>query len=82
MPTAKRKINLFDSEEGTIIKEALLKMVSDTTFSTGSSYSANITAHPDHLIPFVEKHMTYLNNHPSIDPVHYLANLRLITRIR
>lgn len=82
MATTKNKINLFESEEGLQIQQDLLSMVSDTAYSTNASYSANSASYPDSLIPFVDKHMNYLKTHPSVDPQHYLANLRLMTRIR
>ncbi|CAN5456799.1 hypothetical protein BH10PAT3_BH10PAT3_7870 [soil metagenome] len=82
MPTAKKKINLYESEEGAIIQKELRAMAADLAYNTGSSYSADSSAYSDNLIPFVDKHMRYLIVHPSVDPVHYLANLRLMTRIR
>ena len=57
-------------------------MAADEMYSTLASYSANGETHPDHIMPFVEKHMTYLNTHPSVDPAQYLANLRLMTKKR
>ena len=82
MPTLKRKVNFFESEEGIEIKETLQRMAADLAFNTESSYSANSTLHPDNQISFVEKHMTYLNIHPAINPREYLSNLRLMTRLR
>ena len=82
MPTAKKKINLYESEEGLLIQKELIAMAADLSFNTGSSYSTDSEAYSDHLIPFVDKHMRYLMAHPSVDPAHYLANLRLMTRIR
>ena len=82
MPTAKKKINLYESEEGAVVQASLRKMAADDGYSTLASYSANGEAHPDHVVSFVEKHMTYLNTHPSVDPTQYLANLRLMTKKR
>ena len=82
MPTAKKKVNLYESEEGAVIQKELISMAADATYNTGSSYSTDTSSYSDHLIPFVDKHMRYLNLHPSVDPLHYLANLRLMTRIR
>lgn len=82
MPTAKKKVNLYESEEGALIQKELRAMAADATYNTGSSYSTDSDAYSDHLIPFVDKHMRYLMVHPSVDPAHYLANLRLMTRIR
>jgi hypothetical protein len=82
MATYKRKSDFFESEEGIEIEQKLRLMAQDATYHTGSSYSANSTLYPDNLIPFVDKHMSYLRNHPTTDPQHYLSNLRLITRKR
>lgn len=82
MPTAKKRPDLYTSEEGAKIQQALKSMATDTGYSTIDSYSANAEMHPDHLVSFVDKHMAYLQSHPSVDPDHYLANLRLMTRVR
>ncbi len=81
MSTVKKK-HFIGSEEAARIEEILRQMAKDSAYNTTSSYSANITQYPDHLIPFVDKHMNYLKTHPSLDPQHYLANLRLMTKIR
>ncbi len=82
MPTLKRKVNFFESEEGIEIAATLRLMAEDLAFNTESSYSANTVLHPDNLISFVEKHMNYLNTHPAINPREYISNLRLMTRRR
>lgn len=82
MPTLKRTVKFFESEEGLEIEKLLQNMAADMAFNTQSSYSANSTLHPDNLISFVEKHMNYLNLHPAINPREYIANLRLMTRLR
>ncbi len=82
MATVKKRISFFDSIDGVEIAQMLEDMANDSTFNTGSSYSANAERYPNNLIPFVDKHMNYLNTHPGIDPLHYLANLRLMTRIK
>jgi hypothetical protein len=63
------------------IEEALRLMEEDSSYNTISSYSANV-AHLDHQIPFSEKHLLYLKNHPRLNPEHYLANLRLMMKVR
>jgi hypothetical protein len=82
MPYVKKKNNFFDSQEGYETKRVLEAMVEDGRYNTASSYSAKIETYPDNLMPFVDKHMEYLNAHPSTNPSHYLANLRLMTRLR
>lgn len=80
--SSKRRVQFFDSTEGTEIEQKLQLMAVDSSFNTQPSYSANAVLHPTQLISFVEKHMHYLNNHPVIDPEQYIANLRLMTRIK
>jgi hypothetical protein len=80
MATVKKKVSLYETPEGMAIVEALIIMSKDVAYNTGSSYSANVSLYPDHKIPFVDKHVQYLNLHPNIDPQQYLSNLRLMTR--
>ncbi len=82
MATTKKKVNLFETEEGVAIKEALELMVKDKTYNTKSTYTADSANYADNVLPFVDKHMKYLGSHPSVNPQQYLANLRMITRIR
>ncbi len=64
------------------VREKLMAMEHDTSLTTTNSYSANSELYPDHRIPFVEKHLDYLHNHPRVDSGQYLANLRLMLKIR
>jgi hypothetical protein len=78
----KTRKGFFDTEEGKEIKRKLQQMTRDSTYNTTSSYSTNSLLYSDNLIPFVDKHMNYLINHPSLEAKKYLANIRLITRVR
>ena len=82
MSSYKKRPDFYNSDEGIAVANTLREMAGDTAFLTDSSYTANSTMYPDNLIPFVKKHMDYLNAHPSTNPQQYLANLRLMTRIR
>ena len=82
MPTIKRKPNFFDTEQGLELEEALRNMTVDVAFNTESSYSADSVRYPDNVISFVQKHKSYLIAHPAVDPSAYVANLRLMTRLR
>lgn len=82
MASTKRTIAFYASEEAARIRTVLENMLQDAKYNTVASYTANGEEYPDHEIPFVDKHMSYLNSHPSVDTEHYLANLRLITRVR
>ncbi|MBL8158970.1 hypothetical protein JNJ66_00775 [Candidatus Saccharibacteria bacterium] len=82
MPAPRRKANFFETVEGARIEEILRSLDSDINFSTPATYSADGEHYPDHLIPFVDKHLNYLKTHPTTDPEQYIANLRLKTRVR
>jgi hypothetical protein len=82
MATLKKRSGFLESEEGIAVRHELEQMTINSTFNTDSGYSANGTIYPDHLMPFVDKHMNYLNAHPKIDINMYLANLRLMIRRR
>lgn len=82
MATVKKRTDFFTSPEGLKVKEELRRMVEDEAFFTESSYSADFEKYTDNLIPFVDKHMNYLRTHPSVEIDHYLANLRLMTRLK
>lgn len=79
---ARKKIDLYNSPEGTEIRQALEAMELDGTIRTESSYTANVAKYPDKSISFVENHLAYLTKHAELDPEHYLANLRLMLKIR
>ena len=82
MATFKTRSGFLDSQEGLAIRQKLQFMMSDKTYNTQSSYSANSLQYPDNTISFVDKHMNYLNVHPKLDARRYIANLRLMTRVR
>ena len=82
MPTYKKKAKFDDTPAGIKARQALLDMVSDSEFRTDDYFSANAVLHPGNLMSFVDKHMEYLGAHPSTDPDYYIANLRLMTRIK
>ncbi len=78
----KKRPNFYESEEAQEVESILRLMQTDKTYNTESSYSANGEKYPDHLITFVDKHMAYLQAHPDVKPTQYIANLKLITRLR
>jgi len=82
MATHKKRSYFFDSEEGRDFKSKLQQMEADSFYNTVTSYSPDAKKYPDNLIPFVDKHMNYLNGNPQLDSSMYLANLRLMTRLR
>jgi hypothetical protein len=74
--------SFIDSEEAQDIRRILQQMTLDSTYSTVSSYSADSLTYPDNLMPFIDKHMNYLNAHPKVEASKYLANIKLMTRKR
>lgn len=82
MPIYKKRSNFLDSEEGNAIREELRQMMPGDTHNTLASYTPDGENYPDNSIPFIDKHMRYLNSNPKVDPTIYLANLRLMTRVR
>lgn len=74
--------SFMDSEEGKNIRRALQQMTDESAYNTTPSYSSDSDRYPDNLIPFTDKHMNYLNSHPKLDPTQYLANIKLMSRIR
>ena len=68
----------LDSDDAAVIREQLVTMMGDKTFNTSATYAAT----RDDALPFDEKHMTYLSDHPKLNPQQYMQNLRLKTRLR
>jgi hypothetical protein len=82
MASQKTRNGFPDTEEGIEVKQLLRQMTGNSTYNTSPSYSTDSARYPDNLIPFVDKHMNYLINHPALEPAKYLANIKLITRRR
>lgn len=82
MPTIKRRVDFYSSKEGIEAEKQLRSMANDDKYKTEPTYSTDTSHYPDNLIPFVDKHMNYLLNHPATNTQHYIANLRLRTRLR
>lgn len=82
MAISKRQADFITSEEGIQVRQELQSMFENDQYNTESSYSTNGELYHDNLRPFIDKHMDYLATHPSVDLHHYLANLRLMTRVR
>lgn len=66
------------SEAGRSAELALIAMEKDPKYNTQTSFSSRQTDR----VPFVERHMVYLSQHLKLDPRHYVANLRLMTKIK
>jgi hypothetical protein len=77
-----KRVNIYDSEVGTETRESLMELESDPRYTTLVSYTSDRDKYPEGTMPFVEKHLLYLHQHPSVNPVHYLSNLRLQLKVR
>lgn len=82
MPTYKKRPDFFSSDEGVLAFQLLEAMDLDDGYYTGSSYSPNTELYPNNQIPFVDKHMYYLRNHPDTNMQQYISNLRLMTKVK
>ena len=82
MSTYQKRSHFVDSEEGQDVRRKLQLMMRDKGYNTESSYNSNGLQYPGNLISFVDKHMNYLSVHPKLDAWMYIANLRLMTRVR
>ncbi len=74
-----RAQEFLKSEHGKSAYEELVKMVSDITYNTKSTYSPSAD---DGNLLFIDKHMNYLCTHLTTDTGQYLSNLRLSTKVR
>ncbi|MBI2588887.1 hypothetical protein HYW35_01610 [Candidatus Saccharibacteria bacterium] len=72
-------INSVSEDE--IIAE-LNSMKASSVYLTEPVYRGNAEKWPGNQISFVDFHLTYLKLHPSLDPHHYMANLRLTLKKR
>ena len=75
--TAFKRVDIYNSEVGTETKNALSALEDNPSYVTEVSYTSDREKYPKGIIPFVDKHLLYLHQHPTVNPLHYLSNLRL-----
>ncbi len=75
--TIQKKL-FFESEEGIWLRNELTQMVKSTDYNTRSTYTALSS---DELL-FIDKHMNYMSNYPSLNYKQYLSNLKLKTKLK
>lgn len=80
--SSSKRVNMYDSEIGTETRNALVALEANPAYKTEVAYTANRELYPNGTMPFVEKHLLYLHQHPNVLPDQYLSNLRLQLRIR
>ncbi|HSW85324.1 MAG TPA: hypothetical protein VLF79_01765 [Candidatus Saccharimonadales bacterium] len=82
MAMINQKRDFINSDEGKAIKQALQVLADDSSYNTRSSYHPNVVLYADNQIDFVDRHLEYLKVHPQLDAWKYIANIKLMTRIR
>ncbi|MEO6513914.1 MAG: hypothetical protein ABIR37_04490 [Candidatus Saccharimonadales bacterium] len=72
------KRQFLASEDAVTAREQLESMLKDPKYHTASFYTPTL----DENMSFVDKHLMYLSEHPKLNFVEYLSNLRLKTKFR
>lgn len=67
-----RKVFL-DSPAAVVMREELLRMIDNPAYNTGVD--------PELKTEFVEKHLNYISRFRYIDPLQYMSNLKMKSRI-
>lgn len=81
--TAQTRAKTAQRIEDANVREKLQAMEQNPLLNVSPpSFSANVELYPDGQIPFVEKHIAYLLDHPAVNPDQYLSNLRLMLKKR
>ena len=70
--------DFLKSPAGLAAQIELKQMASSPDYNTRSIFSSRIIDG----MPFAERHMQYLCEHPKLNPRHYISNLRLMTKIK
>lgn len=76
-PAQKGFINGISEKE---IISALSLMEKDSRYLTKAFYRGASERWTNDYLTFVEYHLRYLKMHTTLDPVHYISNLRLKLR--
>jgi len=78
--TVRREEDIINNvDEGDIVA-ALRSLESNPLYLTEPTYRGNIEKWPDHQISFIDFHLHYMKSQPTLNPWHYLANLKLKLR--
>jgi hypothetical protein len=76
-----KNLRVLAPEEWAMLEDSLRSMVDNPGYITEPSFCPRSSIYPTNLIPFVDKHLEYMRKHPTTDPYHYIANLKLMTKI-
>jgi hypothetical protein len=63
------------------IQTALRDMIADSGLLTASRTSVYSIIEGE-MVSFIDKHTSYLQGHPKVNPQQYLTNLRTMIKIR
>jgi hypothetical protein len=78
VPINTRTKQFFVSEKGVLLRDELVKMTKSKQYNTKSMYSTTDKTGRT----FVDKHMIYMSQYPTLNHQQYISNLRVMTRIR
>jgi hypothetical protein len=68
--------------EKTDVEKLLHDMDKDPNLQTKPGYIKESPVSKEVLVSFTDRHLFYLDKHPHLNPEHYLANLRIMIKIR
>lgn len=68
----------LQTDAGASAKLELLRMLKSPAYDTHVSYDATV----ERNLTFIDRHLNYLVKHPYINPLVYLSNLRVMTKIK
>ena len=68
----------FESEQGKTLRDELTKMAKSKNYNTNTMYS---TYDPNGM-SFIDKHMKYMSQYPTLNYNQYVSNLKVMTKIK
>lgn len=68
----------LQTDSGALAQVELRRMVNSSAYNTRLSYDATV----GRKLTFMDRHINYLVKHPAVNPIVYLSNLRVMTRIK
>ncbi len=79
MATAQHEGYINNVDEIEIVTE-LKNLQNSKLYLTEPTYRGNAEKWPNNQISFIDFHLAYLKLHPSLNPRHYISNLKLTLR--
>ena len=78
MTSSLGKQEFLRSNEAELLRQELEAMVGNPKYNTATRYSLVSSDGSQ----FVEKHMSYMANHPRMDHKQYVLNIKLMTKLK